>query len=310
MLSDFKLEKEKDLTFGLNSQQTAQIYKAQSPLDYEILSDDDELLYNEIIDLKVALDITSEFYDVCAVTIVKAAMPCGVALGRDIEDAYVKAFDCDPISSVNGVVAFSKTVDEKVASQIKKAGFCIVASPDFSSKALDILRGVEGLKIVKINTSLEEYKKLENVEIEVTPFGILVQSQDRKELDKDSFKVVSKRKPTAEEIEDAVFAWKIVKHAKSEAVVIAKDFKTLAISQGNTCRVCAIERALDYACNDSKDAILASDGIIPAIDSIFAAVQGRISLIIQTGNGEKSIISAVDKYNTVMIETGISHLKY
>jgi len=309
MLSEFIFEKEKNLVNGANFQQIAQMYKAQSPIDYEVLSDD-ELSYNDILDLKTGLDITSEFFDVKAVSIVKYGMPCAVALGSNSLEAYQKAFDCDPISSLNGAVIFSDVVDENLAILIKKMDFNIILAPDYSQKVLSMLKKNQKLKIVKINTSLEKYRKLKNYEINSSPFGILVQSQDKKELDSDSFEVASKLKPTSEQIEDAVFAWKVAKHAKSQAVVIAKDFKTLAICQGNTNIVCAFEHALDYACNDSKDAILATDGQIPAVECINAAAQGRIGMIIQTGNSSKQIIDSVNKYNMVMINTGISHIKY
>jgi phosphoribosylaminoimidazolecarboxamide formyltransferase/IMP cyclohydrolase len=309
MLSDIKFEKEKNFEYGANLHQTAQLYNAQNPINYELLSDV-ELQYNDILDLKTGLDIASEFYDVKAAVIIKSGMPCGVALGSDCLEAYQKAFDCDPISALNSALIFTDKVDENIAVLVKKMVFNVICAPDYTSKALDMLLNIENLKIVKINTTLEDYRKLVNYEINVTPFGVLVQSQDKKELDSKNFKVVSKAKPTTEQIEDAVFAWKIVKHAKSEAVVIASNFKTLAISQGNTCRVNAVEHALDYACNDSKDAVLATDGEIPAVDSINAAVQGRIGLIIQTGSSQKSVIDAVNKYNLVMINTGISHIKY
>lgn len=309
MLTDIKFEKEKNLEYGANVHQIAQVYSAQSPVDYEILSDS-ELNYNDILDLKTGLDITSEFYDVKCVTIIKSGMPCGVALGSDCLDAYQKAFDCDPVGSLGGTVVFSDKVDENIAVMLKKMPFNIVSAPDYNEKALNILLNVDGLKIIKINTSLENYRKLDNYELNSTPFGVLVQSQDKKELDTNKFKVVSKSKPTAEMIEDAVFAWKIVKHAKSQAVVVVKDFKTLAISQGNTNMVCGVEQAMDYACNDSKDSVLATDDEILMTECINAAVQGRVGLIIQTGSPNKKVLDAVNKYNLVMINTGISHIKY
>ncbi|MBR1753215.1 hypothetical protein IJ732_00110 [bacterium] len=309
MLTDINFEKEKNLDFGSNVHQIAQLYKAQNPVNYEILSDA-KLQFNDILDLKTGLDITSEFYDVKAVTIVKFGMPCAVALGSDLSDAYQKAFDCDPISALGGTIVLSATVDENIAILVRKMNFNCVAAPDFNDKAKEILKNTTALKVVKINTPLEKYRKLENYEINVTPFGVLVQSQDKKELDPGSFKIASKIKPTEQQIEDAVFAWKIVKHAKSQAVVVARDFKTIAISQGNTNRICAFENAVDFSCNESKDAVLATDGQILAVESINAAIQGRVGVIIQTGESPKPVVDAVNKYNLVMINTGISHNKY
>lgn len=333
-VKNFAFKKIQDLRYGENPHQKAGLYcRASMPdlqnnnlrsrlglsaqqhqTDYEILWGK-ELSYNNILDMTAAVNIASEFYDVPAVAIVKHQAPCGVALGKDILDAYQKAFDCDPISAFGGIVAFTKGVNEKVANLLNSVFLEVVIAPDFDEEALEILQSKKNIRIVKLNTPLEDYKKgvnVSNEEIKVTPFGVLIQESDKKELDKDTFKVVTKAKPTAEQIEDAIFAWKICKHAKSNAIVIAKDFKTLAIGQGQTNRVCAMEWALDYACDESKDAIVASDGFFPAVDNIQAAAQGRIALIIQPGGSIKDadIIAEADKYNIAMITTGIRHFRH
>lgn len=312
-IKNFQFEKIQDLRYGENPHQHAGIYKSNNVLvDYEVLWGK-ELSYNNILDMTGAVNIVSEFYDVPSVAIVKHTAPCGVALGKDILDAYQKAFDCDPISSFGGIVAFSHVVNEKIAKLLSSVFLEVVIAPDFDEEAFDILKGKKNLRIVKLNTSLEDYKKITNDEIKITPFGVLIQSPDKKELDKDLFKVVTKTKPSAEQIEDAVFAWKVAKHAKSNAIVIAKNFKTLAIGQGQTSRICAMEWALDYACDGStKDAVVASDGFFPAIDNIQAAAQGRIALIIQPGGSikDKEVIEEANKYNIAMITTGIRHFKH
>lgn len=307
----FDFIKEQDLRYGENPHQKAQLYQSSQMVDYDILWGK-ELSYNNILDITSAVNIVSEFFDVPAVAIVKHLAPCGVALGTDILDAYQKAFDCDPISAFGGIVAFSKEVNEEVAKLLNSVFLEVVIAPDFSEKAIEILEGKKNIRIVKLNTPLKKYKAIANEEIRVTPFGTLIQEADQKELNKDTFKVVTKTKPTAEQIEDAVFAWKVAKHAKSNAIVIAKDFKTLAIGQGQTNRVCAMEWALDYACDGSKDAVVASDGFFPAIDNIQAAAQGRISLIIQPGGSikDKDVIAEADKYNIAMITTGIRHFRH
>lgn len=271
-----------------------------------------ELSYNNILDMTAAVNIVSEFYDVPAVAIVKHLAPCGVALGKDILDAYQKAFDCDPVSAFGGIVAFSQTVTEKVAKLLNSVFLEVVIAPDFDEEAFDILKSKKNIRLIKLNTSLEDYKKIANGEIKITPFGVLIQDSDKKELDKDTFKVVTKIKPTAEQIEDAIFAWKVCKHAKSNAIVIAKDFKTLAIGQGQTNRVGAFEWALNYACDGSKDAVAASDGFFPAVDNIHAAAQGRLALLIQPGGSIKDadVIAEADKYKIAMITTGIRHFKH
>lgn len=308
---NLSFEKLQDLRYGENPHQKAGLYSNGSVADYEILWGK-ELSYNNILDMTGAVNIVSEFFDVPAAAIVKHTAPCGVALGKDILDAYKKAFDCDPISAFGGIVAFSQCVDKSVAKLLNSVFLEVVVAPEFDEDALEILQGKKNLRIVKLNTSFENYKKIVNEEIKVTPFGILMQDSDKKELDKETFKVVTKKTPTAEQIEDAVFAWKVAKHAKSNAIVIAKDFQTLAIGQGQTSRICAMEWSLDYACDGSKDAVIASDGFFPAIDNIQAAAQGRIALIIQPGGSIKDneVIEEANKLNVSMITTGIRHFKH
>lgn len=310
-IKNYTMEKVSELRYGENPHQKAGRYNSPTLADYSQLWGK-ELSYNNILDMTSALNIVSEFYDVPAAAIVKHQAPCGVALGKNIFDAYQKAFDCDPISAFGGIVAFSQTVTEPVAKLLNSVFLEVIIAPDFEDEALDILKTKKNIRIIKMNTSLAEYKKITNEEIKFTPFGVLIQENDTKELDKDTFKIVSKTKPTAEQIEDAIFAWKVAKHAKSNAIVIAKDFKTLAIGQGQTNRVCAMEWALNYACDASKDAVVASDGFFPAIDNIHAAAQGRISLIIQPGGSIKDseVIAEADKYNISMITTGIRHFKH
>lgn len=307
----FSFEKVQELRYGENPHQKAGLYKSDDMVDYDILWGK-ELSYNNILDMTAAVNIVSEFYDVPAVAIVKHTTPCGVALGTDILDAYNKAFDCDPISAFGGIVAFSKEVTKEIAKLLNAVFLEVVIAPEFDEKALEILQGKKNLRIVKLNTKLEEYKKLAYEEVKITPFGVLIQDTDKKELDKDTFKVVTKTKPTAEQIEDAIFAWKVAKYAKSNAIVVAKDFKTLAIGQGQTSRIASMEWALDYACDGTKDAVIASDGFFPAIDNIQSAAQGRIGLIIQPGGSIKDndVIAEADKYNLAMITTGMRHFRH
>lgn len=310
-IKKYNFEKIQDLRYGENPHQKAALYLSPFTFHFSLLWGK-ELSYNNLLDMTSAVNIVSEFYDVPAVAIVKHTMPCGVALGSDIFDAYQKAFDCDPISAFGGIIAFSQGVNEEIAKYLNSVFLEVVIAPDFDDEAIQILKSKKNLRIVKLNTSLQDYKKIVNEEIKITPFGVLIQETDKKELDKDTFKVVTKTKPTAEQIEDAIFAWKIVKHAKSNAIVIVKDFKTLAIGQGQTSRIAAIEWALNYACDGTKDAVIASDGFLPAIDNVQAAVQGRIGLIIQPGGSIKDneVIAEADKYNLAIITTGIRHFKH
>lgn len=306
-----QLEKIQDLRYGENPHQKAALYKSGKTMDFEILNGK-ELSYNNILDVNAAVGIVSEFYDVPCVAVVKHTTPCGAALGKTIQEAYEKAFDCDPISAFGGIIAFTQTVTTAIAKHASDVFLEVLIAPDFEDEALEILKKKKNLRIIKLNTPLRHYKSILSKEIKVTPFGTLVQEADKKELDKETFSVVTKKKPDADMVENLVFAWKIAKHVKSNAIVVAKDFKTLAICGGQTSRIDAMEMALDKACDEAKDAVVASDGFFPAIDNIQAAAQNRIAAIIQPGGSIKDneVIESADNYNMIMITTGIRHFKH
>ena len=300
-----------ELQHGENTHQRAAVYKSPHMVDYEVLSGD-KLTYNDILNLTASINIVSEFYDVASVAVVKHNTPCGVALGKSINEAYLKAIDSDPISAFGGIIAFSQPVNTEIAKHASSMFLEVLVAPDYEPEALELLKKKKNLRIIKLNTPLKDFKKFCEKDIKVTPFGTLVQEFDTKELDKDSFEVVTKKKPTTEMIEDMVFAWKVCKHVKSNAIVIAKDFKTLAICGGQTSRIDSMEIALNRACDGAKDAVAASDGFFPAIDNIQAAAQCRIAGIIQPGGSikDKDVIDAANKYDMVMITTGIRHFRH
>ncbi len=305
------MKKAKNLRYGENPHQQAGIYYTNNTIDYEVLNGK-ELSYNNILDVTACTNILSEFYDVSACVIIKHNTPCGAALGKDVVDAWQKALDCDPLSAFGGIVGFTQVVNEEVAKMLTAMFLEVIVAPDYTPKALDVLQQKKNLRVIKLNTSLLEYKNYLSKEIRITPFGTLVQDTDKGELNKDNFKVVTKAKPTAEMVEDMIFAWKIAKHAKSNAIVVAKDFKAIGIGQGQTSRVDAFEIALNKACDGSKDAVVASDGFFPAIDNIHVAAQGRIAAIIQPGGSikDEEVIKTADKYNIAMITTGMRHFRH
>lgn len=310
-LKILRLNKIADLKCGENSHQYAKLYNADLTVAYTVLNDK-KLGYNNILNLTEVLNLASEFYDVNAVAIVRHTKPCGVALGRTIYEAYTKAFDCDPMSSYNGTVGFSQTVDYDSAKHLNSMAVEAVIAPDYEPKALELLKENAHLKIVQLNSSLKSYKKMLFEEIKVTPFGVLLQNRDDADLDVNKFKVVTRVKPTVEQVEDSVFGWKVVKHAKTNSAVVVKDLQTLAIGQGYTNALAAIEGTLNVVADSAKDAILVSDEMISSEDCIYAAVQNRIGLIIQPGGSMKDdkIIEMCDKYDISMIMTGISSYKH
>lgn len=309
---NYPLIKKQNLRYGENPHQKAALYDfGEKLVDYEVLGGK-ELSYNNIVDVTAALNIVSEFFDVNAAVIIKHTNPSGVALGKTLEEAWDRALDCDPLSAFGGIVAFSKKVDLNIAQKLTKMFLEVVIAPDFEEGAIEQFKTKKNLRIIKINTPLEKYKQFTEKEIKLTPFGALVQDKDIKELDVETFKVVTKEKPTAEMIEDMVFAQKIAKHLKSNAIVIAKDLKTIGICGGQTSRVGAVEIALMRVTDSAKDAILASDGFFPATDNITVAAQHRIKGIIQPGGSikDKEVIDLADKLNICMITTGIRHFKH
>lgn len=300
-----------ELKYGANPHQKAALYKPEVMADFRVLNET-ELSYNDILNLTTAVNVISEFYDVNSVAIVKHNLPCGVALGRDIFEAYTKAFDCDPFATFFGTIAFSQPVTYEVAKHLSSMSVKVVVAPYYEEEALAHLKRNKDLKIVRLMTELKNFKKILHEDIRITPFGALVQENNKSELDKDLFKVVTKTKPTTEQLEDAIFAWKVAKYARTNSVVVAKDFKTVAIVQGQTNPMFASELAMDVACENSKDAVIAVDEAIQTGEFLNAAVQGRVSLIIQPGGAlrDKEVIAAADKYNISMVFTGIRNLSF
>lgn len=287
----------KDLSAGATISQSAKLYKTQDMINYSSSAD---LAYADIINLTLALNVLSEFYDVCATVLVKNNTLTGVALGATMIESFEKAVDCNPIDSICGVVAFSKKLTIDIARLLTSQH--LVIAPEFDNEVKDLF-DTKKIKFVELNTPLKEYKNYLVEEISVTPFGTIIQDKNKKELDKESFKVVSKTKPTVEQIEDAIFAWKITKYIRSAGVVVAKDFKMTGISQG--LQTPAFEYALNLACDNAKEAVLASD--VPlSVHDLNVAVQDRISLIIQPGVSPE-VLKQADKFNVAMITTGISN---
>ncbi len=292
-----KLEEFK-ITRGINEHQNASIERNEKTINY---TSNKKLSYIEILNITSGLNIVSEFFDVNAAVVVSATGIVATALGKTLSEAIMNAMDSNPIDFINSTLVVSAEVDSDTAKILKQVK--TIVAPKFTKNATEFLEDSE-INYVTINTPLKDYKKFLSNEIRVTPLGTLTQTPNLCELDKDSFKVVSKTKPTVELIEDAVFAWKIVKHVTSQAIVIAKDLKTSAITQGMQSSSC--EGALNYACEMAKDAILASDMPITLHD-VNAAVQCRIGLII-VPSADEEIIKAADKYNLALITTSKTNI--
>ena len=285
---------------GENHFQNAGIERNEKTIDYETSQN---LSYADIISISKGLNILSEFYDVNAVVTTSPTGICAVALGCSLEDALLKAMDSNPIDFMKSVILVSQEVDSELAKKIKDSNK--IVAPKFTKNAIEILEN-HNICYVTINTPLSEYKKYLSNDVKITPLGTLTQTPNLSDLDKETFKVVSKTKPTVEIIEDAVFAWKVAKHSRSQAIVVVKDLKTTAISQG--LQTASVEFALDYSCDSSKDAVMASDMPITVHD-LNVAAQGRIASVILP-LASKELIDAADKYGISVITTGFTNILY
>lgn len=287
-----------EITSGANEHQGAVLEKNEKMIDYTASK---KLSFMDILSITQGLNVISEFFDVNAVVTVTYTGICAVALGKSLEEAFLSTIDSNPIDYMNAIIVVSAEIDSDAAKMLKQTN--IVVAPKFTKTAIEYLK-MHDICYVTINTPLKDYKKYLSEETRITPLGTLIQAPNLGELQKNTFKVVSKIKPTIEQIEDAVFAWKVAKHVKSQAIVIAKDLKTSAISQG--LQTSFIEHALNYACEETKDAILASDMPL-SIHDINAAAQCRIGLII-VPSASNEIVSTADKLNIAVITTGLTNI--
>ncbi len=306
-ISDFS-----DLPCGENAHQEAFLAPVEDGITYDILSENKTLEYIDYLNLSKVLEILGEFFDVNASAIAKENSLCAVALGNSSETAFYKILESDPISLTDSTIGFSKEVSLEIAKQLIAIGIKNIIATNYRKDALDLLKNHAGINVIQVTSPLQELLGFVTKDIKVTPFGYLVQEQNLSKLSKSSFKVKGKIKPTQEQAEDAIFAWKVVKHTKSKSVVIAKDLSTKAIVQGHTNGIDLVEQAMDIACENSKDAILAVDGVIENVEIINAAIQGRIGLIIEACDSTSSqkITKLADKYSLSLIATGIRNYRY
>jgi phosphoribosylaminoimidazolecarboxamide formyltransferase / IMP cyclohydrolase len=309
---NINLTKIKDLRYGENPHQKAALYinteNETRDLPYHVIQGK-ELSYNNLLDITAAIKIISEFDSSPAVCIIKHTNPCGVALGKTILEAYKKALNADPISAFGGIVGLNQTVDGDTAQLLTTIFLEVIVAPAFTQEAKSILATKKNLRLIEAS----DYSSLLNTYVlKQVAGGILLQDADTKTITKDDFETITEKKPSPAELDDLLFAWKIAKHVSSNAIVIAKNCQTLGIGCGQTSRIGAMEIALRQACDEAKDAVLASDGFFPAIDNIQAAAQSRISAIIQPGGSikDKEVINTVNSLNMSMVFTKVRHFRH
>ena len=307
-------EKVQELRYGENPHQKASYYREIQPADGSLVKAQQlhgkELSFNNINDTNGALQALKEFTEP-AVVAVKHANPCGVGIGADIFTAYKKAYDCDPTSIFGGIVAANRPIDKATAEEINKVFIEIVIAPDFTEEAMTILTQKKNIRLLKLD-KIEEKGPEGQIDIKKVTGGLLVQGSDDILYNEEELKVVTDRKPTDKEMEDMKLAMKVVKHIKSNGIVIAKDQATIGIGPGQVNRIWAVENAIRQANTSLEGAVLASDAFFPFDDCVTAAAKAGITAIIQPG-GSMRDQESIDKANELgiaMVFCGVRHFKH
>ncbi|ABN52478.1 MAG TPA: bifunctional phosphoribosylaminoimidazolecarboxamide formyltransferase/inosine monophosphate cyclohydrolase [Hungateiclostridium thermocellum] len=307
-------EKVQDMRYGENPHQKAVFYKEVGANVGCITAAKQlhgkELSYNNINDANGAIEIIKEF-DEPTVVAVKHANPCGVASASNIYDAYIKAYEADPVSIFGGIIAANREIDEKTAEEINKIFVEIVIAPSFTEGALKILTQKKNIRLLQLEDISAKIPK-GTYDMKKVPGGLLVQNYNSELLNMDDLKVVTEKKPTQEELEDLIFAMKVVKHTKSNGIALAKGKQTIGVGPGQTNRVTACKIAIEYGGERTKGAVLASDAFFPFADCVEAAAAAGITAIIQPGGSirDQESIDACNKYGIAMVFTGMRHFKH
>jgi len=304
-------QKVQDLRYGENPQQQAAFYRGKKVNEpcvaWSKQLQGKELSYNNLVDLEAALDIVKEFSEP-AVAIIKHTNPCGAACADNLRDAYWKAYEADALSAFGGIVGFSRAVDEATAQELVESFLEAVIAPAFTPEALAILAQKPNLRVLETGEWLSKIEKTR--EYKFILGGLLIQDQDLIRLNK--LQTVTKESVNQKDLDDLVFAWKIAKHVKSNAIVLAKDQQTVGVGAGQMSRVEAVKIALSKAGEKAQDSLLASDAFFPFPDGVEMAAQGGVKAIIQPGGAGKDqeVIAMADQYKVAMVFTGERHFKH
>jgi len=307
-------EKVQDLRYGENPHQKAYYYKEiksyPGALVNAVQLHGKELSFNNINDTNGALQALQEFEEPTVVA-VKHANPCGVGTGQDIYEAYIKAYNADPVSIFGGIVAANRPIDERTAEEINKIFVEIVIAPDFTEEAIAVLTQKKNIRLLKLEDILAKIPS-DAFDLKKINGGILVQEIDHDLYNDTDIKVVTDRRPTEREMEDMRFAMKVVKHIKSNGIVIAKQGKTIGIGPGQVNRIWAVENSIKQATDNTEGAVLASDAFFPFDDCVTAAAKAGITAIIQPGGSirDEDSIKKANELGIAMVFTGVRHFKH
>ncbi len=308
------------LRYGENPHQSASLYKSsmqQSGIPYAKLLQGKELSYNNINDADAALQLIKEFDEnTPSVAIIKHANPCGVASGDSLCQAYIKALSCDTTSAFGGIIALNQTIDKETASEIIKIFTEVIIAPDVSNEAKEVFKSKNNLRVMTLPPSHKKnisknYKSIEG--------GILVQSNDGSNTTKSDLKVVTEKKPSDDEIEDMLFAFKVCKHVKSNAIIYVKNKKTIGIGAGQMSRVDSAKIASQKNSemeksdeNSLENSVVASDAFFPFADGLLVTISSGAKAVIQPGGSVKDdeVIKAANDAGISMVFAGTRHFRH
>ncbi len=306
------------LRYGENPHQSAAFYREKAAAAGTIAAahqhQGKELSYNNIVDADAALECVKTFNDKPTCVIVKHANPCGVAQADSLLDAYDKAYATDPTSAFGGIIAFNQELDEQTATEIINRQFVeVIIAPTITPAALAALEAKQNIRVLAcgvwatFNTPSLDYKRVAG--------GLLVQDKDFGEISLDDLKIVSQRQPTEQELADLLFAWKVAKFVKSNAIVYCKNGQTIGVGAGQMSRVYSAKIAGIKAADEGlvvPGSALASDAFFPFRDGIDAAAEAGITAIIQPGGSmrDNEVIAAANEHNIAMVFTGMRHFRH
>lgn len=305
-------DKVQELRYGENPHQSAAFYKGMNP-QYSLANAKQlhgkELSYNNIQDGNAAIEILKDFEGQPAVVGLKHMNPCGVGIGKTIEEAWDKAYEADPFSIFGGIVAFNEPIHASVAEKLSKIFLEIIIAPAFDEDAFEILSKKKNIRLMQLDTSLEVNAKYKVTNVND---GLLVQDIDDHKITAEDLRCVTNRKPTEEELEQLLFAWKVVKHVKSNAIVLVKDNMTIGVGAGQMNRVGAAKIAIEQAGEKAKGSIMSSDAFFPMPDTVEEAVKAGVTAIIQPGGSIKDQLSidVCNEHGIAMVYTGVRHFKH
>ena len=300
-------QKVMDLRYGENPHQKAAMYTDGSGTGVANARQlqGKELSYNNIVDLQAAWDVAQEFDEpVCA--IIKHSNPCGTATGRTLAEAYQRALECDPVSAFGGVIGVNRAVDAAAAAEMAKLFLEVIAAPAFDPAAQELFAAKKNLRLVAVPAG-QQSRVLKNVS-----GGILVQDADLHRLAESDLKVVTKRPPTAEEKRALLFAWKVCKHVKSNAILYARDGQTVGVGAGQMSRVDSCKIGAMKAQLPLKGTVAASDAFFPFPDGVEEIAKAGATAIIQPGGSvrDREAIEAADRLGLAMLFTGVRHFRH